>query len=37
MEELVEVLKGPTVGMEDVAKHVETLKDVEKRQIGSKM
>ena len=34
MEELVEVLKGPTVGMEDVAKHVETLKDVEKRQIG---
>ena len=34
MEELVEVLKGPTVGMEDVAKHVVTLKNVEKRQIG---
>ena len=24
MEELVEVLKGPTVGMEDVAKHVDS-------------
>ena len=34
MEELVDVLKGSTVGMEDVAKHVETLKDVEKRQTG---